>query len=123
MIGQIVQPVKDNLPHATTGVGWHNLSMKEPKYRRAMTPSEFEAEFVARTQALRKTKFNSAKEMALALGIPQERYAKYETRTPMPHALIEPFALIVGVPVAYLITGRKVDNKPRDPGAMTGTNN
>lgn len=86
---------------------WHNLSMEKAKMRRAMTPTEFEAAFVARTQALRKTKFNAAKDMATALGIPAERYAKYETRTPLPHELIEPFALIVGVPVAYLITGRR----------------
>lgn len=44
--------------------------------------------------------------MATALGVPAERYRKYEYRSPLPHYLLERFALIVGRDVEYLLTGR-----------------
>jgi transcriptional regulator with XRE-family HTH domain len=45
-------------------------------------------------------------QMALALGIPAERYRKYETRSPLPLYLVERFALITGRDVVYLVTGK-----------------
>jgi hypothetical protein len=44
--------------------------------------------------------------MATALGIPAERYRKYEYRTPLPHYLLERFALIVGRDIEYLLLGK-----------------
>ena len=43
--------------------------------------------------------------MAKLLGIPIDRYKKYETRTPLPHYLIERFATLVGRDIAYVLTG------------------
>jgi hypothetical protein len=45
--------------------------------------------------------------MATALGIPPERYRKYEYRSPLPHYLLERFALIVGRDVEYVLTGKR----------------
>ena len=79
--------------------------------RRVMSPAEFESLYIARVKALREAKGWTAAQMATALGVPAERYRKYETRTPLPHNLIEPFALIAGVSVEFLITGRRVRGK------------
>lgn len=76
-----------------------------------LTPAEFDELFVARTRALRELKGWTALEMATALGIPADRYRKYETRTPMPHDLLDRFAMITGVSVEFLITGRRVKGK------------
>jgi transcriptional regulator with XRE-family HTH domain len=72
-----------------------------------MTPTEFEQAYIARTKALRKDKGWTAAEMATALDIPVERYRKYERRTLLPHFLMERFALITGVSVEFLVTGRR----------------
>lgn len=79
--------------------------------RELMTPTEFEEMFIARTKALRMHTGMTAQEMATALGIPFERYKKYETRTPLPHALVERFALVVRVPIDFVMTGRRVTGK------------
>lgn len=44
--------------------------------------------------------------MATALGVPPERYRKYEYRSPLPHYLLERFALIVGREIEYVLTGK-----------------
>lgn len=44
--------------------------------------------------------------MATALGVPAERYRKWEYRSPMPHYLFERFALIVGRDIEYVLTGK-----------------
>lgn len=108
MIGQIVQRVKDNLPHASQRMDRYNPSMSP---RALITPAEFDQMFIARTKALREHKGLSAAAMAELLGIPAERYRKYETRSALPHDLIERFALITGVTVEFVLTGRRVKGK------------
>lgn len=44
--------------------------------------------------------------MATALGVPADRYRKYEYRSPLPHYLIEQFAVIVGRDIEYLLLGK-----------------
>ena len=73
-----------------------------------ITPQEYDALYIARVKALRQLKGLTSGQMATLLGVPAERYRKYESRTPMPHALIEQFALITGVSVEFLVTGRRV---------------
>lgn len=51
----------------------------------------------------------SAEEMAKLLGIPPDRYRKYETRSPMPVYLVPDFCRIVGCDLEHLILG-----KPRE---------
>lgn len=75
--------------------------------RELMTPTEFEELFVARTKALRELSGMTGPQMATALEIPYERYKKYETRSPLPHDLVERFALITRVPVDFVMTGRR----------------
>ena len=66
----------------------------------------FNSAFCARVQKLRKAKFANADEMARLLGVPAERYRKYETRSPLPPHLIERFAALVGVDVQEVLIGR-----------------
>lgn len=63
-----------------------------------------------RVKALRLRKNWTAAQMATALGIPAERYRKYESRSPLPTYLMERFCLIAGCDLEYLVTGK---NPPR----------
>ena len=75
--------------------------------RMAVTSArDFNAEFCARTRALREARGFNQEDMAEALGIPAYRYRKYEGRTPLPHYLIPRFSLIVGRDIEYIVTGR-----------------
>jgi len=44
-------------------------------------------------------------DIARALGISLGAYQKYETRTPLPHHLVEEFAKITGVAIGALFGG------------------
>jgi hypothetical protein len=99
------------LPNDSPPSAWHNLSMPDKP-----ASSAYNAELIARVKSLRESMRTAegvrwtSEQMAHALGIPADRYRKYEMRTPLPHELIERFALIVGVTVEFLVTG----NKPVD---------
>lgn len=80
--------------------------------RDVMTPAEFESMYIARVKALRVVTGMTAAQMATALQVPFERYKKYESRTPLPHELIEKFAIIARVPIEFVITGRKTGPGP-----------
>ncbi len=67
---------------------------------------EFTEAYIARVKKLREDRGWTSEQMATALGIPAERYRKYEYRTPLPHYLVEPFAQIVDRDVAYVLTGK-----------------
>lgn len=67
----------------------------------------FNQALCARVRALRDEKGWTAEQMATALGIPAERYRKYESRSPLPAYLMERFCLICDTDLSYLITGRK----------------
>lgn len=67
----------------------------------------FNQEFTARVHELRKGREWTAEQMATALGVPADRYRKYEYRSPLPAYLMERFALIVGCDLEYLLTGRR----------------
>lgn len=67
---------------------------------------QFNEALTARVHRLRNERGFTAEEMAKALGIPAERYRKYEYRSPLPHYLLEQFAIIVGRDIEYLLTGR-----------------
>lgn len=76
--------------------------------QKAQARSRFLADFLGRTVAARALKFKSGREMAIALGWGEDQqatYSKYETRTPLPHYLIQQFCKIVGVEVEWLMTG------------------
>lgn len=66
----------------------------------------FNEALCARTHELRNERGWTAAQMATALGVPPDRYRKYEYRSPMPAYLMERFALIVGCDLDYLLTGK-----------------
>jgi DNA-binding XRE family transcriptional regulator len=66
----------------------------------------FNQSYCARLRELRNGRGWTAEQMATALGVPPDRYRKYEVRSPMPIYLIERFALIVGQDVHYIVTGK-----------------
>jgi transcriptional regulator with XRE-family HTH domain len=68
--------------------------------------AEFNERLIARVHRLRNERGWTAAQMATALGIPPERYRKYEYRSPLPHYLLERFALIVGRDVDYVLLGK-----------------
>lgn len=101
MIGQSVQPCQDTMSQD----GW----TMRPYPRRVVINNEeaiFNDALCARVHRLRNERGMTAQEMATSLGIPAERYRKYEYRSPLPHYLLERFALIVGRDVEYLLTGK-----------------
>jgi transcriptional regulator with XRE-family HTH domain len=65
----------------------------------------FNSALCARVKHLRELKDWTSEEMATALGINPDAYRKYEYRTPIPHYLVERFALIVVRDVEYVLTG------------------
>lgn len=66
----------------------------------------FNNAYCQRVRDLRDERGWTADQMATALGIPPDRYRKYETRSPMPAYLVERFLLIVGKDVEYVLTGK-----------------
>lgn len=66
----------------------------------------FNESLCARVHALRNERGWTSQQMATALGVPPERYRKYEYRSPIPAYLMERFALIVGCDLEYLLTGK-----------------
>lgn len=60
----------------------------------------------ARVKQFREEKGWTAAQMATALGIPADRYRKYETRSPIPAYLMERFCLIVDCDLENLLFGK-----------------
>jgi transcriptional regulator with XRE-family HTH domain len=85
---------------------------------RAQGRTNYVAEITARVRKLREAKGWTQAQMALALGVTEEAYRKYEGRTPLPLALVERFALITQRSVLYVITGK--DGEPSAPPAPIG---
>lgn len=99
---------KDNMSNDFLVGRRHKVSMIS---RTLLTPAEFEAMLIDRTKALREHRGMTSAEMATALDVPVDRYRKYESRTPLPHAMIERFAIIVGVSPEFVLTGRRIAGK------------
>lgn len=71
--------------------------------------------YCARLKAARDQRGWTAEQMATALGIPPDRYRKYEFRSPMPVYLIERFCIIAGIDIVFLVTGKKSGNAVEHP--------
>lgn len=95
---------------------FHNEGMAE-----TATQARFVAALCARIKRLRDEKDWTQEQMATALGIPTERYRKYEKRSALPHHLIERLALITGRDIAYILTGTaaKISAPPPFTGRTT----
>lgn len=66
----------------------------------------FNNELCGRVKRLREERGWTAAQMATALGVPAERYRKYERRSPLPAYLMERFCLAANTSLEYLITGK-----------------
>ncbi len=66
----------------------------------------FNEHFMERVRQLRKQRGWPQAFVADALGIPLERYKKYETRSLLPHYLIVRFCTLMGCDVNFLLTGK-----------------
>lgn len=67
---------------------------------------------LTRTRAARERLGKSQAEMAVLLQIPKDTYKTYETRSPLPHYLIEPFCGITGLSLHFFVTGKRAGAKP-----------
>ncbi len=76
--------------------------------RRPLT--DFECRFLARTCAARRLVAASQDEFAPTLqdGMKQDHYKQYESRSPLPHELIERCLWLTGVSYEWLFSGRGV---------------
>lgn len=68
--------------------------------------ADFNAALCRRIRQLREERRMTQEQMATALGIPTDRYRKYEVRSPLPQYLLPRFALIVGCDLHFLLTGK-----------------
>lgn len=71
------------------------------------TPLGYRNAFVERIRASRLISDKSPLEMAQLLDVPKDTYHRYETRTLLPHHLIQTFCEITGQDLYWLITGRR----------------
>ena len=78
----------------------------------SLLEAAFNEAYRARLRALRDERGWTAEEMAGALGIPADRYRKYESRSPLPPYLIERVALVFDTGVEYIVTGRGRRTRP-----------
>lgn len=80
----------------------HNVRMAKANEEAVFNQGYFE-----RIRWVRERKMDwTAEQMATALGIPAERYRKYEKRSPLPPYLIQKFALITDTTIEFLLTGK-----------------
>ena len=87
---------------------WDVLSSPEKASIYSMVGEErtFNDAYIRRIKTLREALGWTQEEMATALGVPLERYKKYETRSPLPPYLIERFALVVRREPFFVLTGK-----------------
>lgn len=68
--------------------------------------SAFKAQFIGRTKHARELSGLTQDELARLLGIDQGTYKQYETRSLLPHWLIESFCMITRTSEIWLLSGR-----------------
>ncbi len=67
----------------------------------------FNNSLCGRVKSLRTERGWTADQMATALGVPADRYRKYETRSPLPAYLMPRFCLLAQCEFDYLLTGKR----------------
>lgn len=102
MFGHIVQACQDTVSK-DIGTAWRHTPWMAGNSEEA----QFNEALIARCHRLRNERGWTAEQMATALGVPAERYRKYEYRSPLPHYLLERFALAVGRDIEYILLGKR----------------
>lgn len=73
------------------------------------TPAIYKQEFCARTKRFRlRAGYKNRTEFAGLLGVSPENYAKYETRTPLPHHLVADFCAVTNTHPWELFSERPI---------------
>ena len=90
----------------------HNVRMAEVE-----TESQFKQGFMRRVKEARISRALKQWEIADALGMAQDKYKQYETRSLLPHHLIGRFCIICRVDEKWLVTGRgkMAPQEPAEP--------
>lgn len=96
------------------------LTTARPPFRidrvsKPYTPTAYRKLFVQRVRAARTLAEKNPLEMAQLLGVPKDTYHRYETRTLLPHHLIEPFCQLTGQDLTWLVTGHHERSVPTVP--------
>jgi DNA-binding XRE family transcriptional regulator len=100
VLGQSVLKSKPNVSHDDCGPMGQNVPMKN------QAKSAYKAAFLGRVAAARLLRFETQDPAATAIGLAQDTYKQYETRSLMPHHLIPRFCAICGVSTEWLISGK-----------------
>lgn len=106
LLGPIVLNVKANVSYDTSSQNRENLGMAD-----RMSETEEKLAFIGRVRSARKARYPTQKPMLLLLGIDQDLYKQYETRTPLPLRFIPKFCAATGVEMEWLLTGEGVGPK------------
>jgi transcriptional regulator with XRE-family HTH domain len=77
------------------------------------TETQYKQAFIKRVKAAREATGMKQWQVAEALGMPQDKYKQYETRTLLPHHLIARFCILTRITTEWLLTGR--GPKPPNP--------
>lgn len=72
---------------------------------RAATPAKFKIDFCKRLQSARIVAGFTQQEVAQKLGLDRDTYAKYESRSLLPHYLIPQVCELFGIEPTFLYTG------------------
>jgi transcriptional regulator with XRE-family HTH domain len=70
------------------------------------TEAQYKQAFIERVKAARDAVDMTQQQIADALGMPQDRYKQYESRSLLPHHLIGRFCIITRADPEWLVTGR-----------------
>lgn len=91
----------------------HTVRMAESE-----TEAEYKQEFMDRIRKARIARGLKQWEIAEALGMPQDKYKQYESRSLLPHYLLGRFCVICRVDEKWLVTGRgKMAVRASEPAA------
>lgn len=100
VLGQSVLKIKPNLSHDARILMGQNVPMIDK------LKSTYKSAFLARVVAARKQRYETQDAAATALGLEQDTYKQYESRSLMPHHMIPRFTAICGVSMDWLLTGK-----------------
>jgi hypothetical protein len=70
-----------------------------------MSETEEKLAFIGRVRSARMARFDTQKPMCIILGLEQDVYKQYETRTPLPYKHIPKFIAACGISYEWLMTG------------------
>lgn len=100
-LGRFVLNCKANLSLDGRKILGHTVRMTELDEE-----AQYKQEFIARVREARSDLGWKQWQMAEALGMQQDKYKQYETRSYLPHHLIGRFCLVTRVEPEWLMTGR-----------------